>query len=193
MRKTMRKSIFILMLLSLHYFAGSAIAKDPELKEITKSLTEALPASWKILSVVPDVIPDWSFTDDKCTQIIVYGQSKSGYEYYGLSGNRIGERRIFNEAIMLWVGDKNFNPNTSTINRIKNKLNKVPKNLPELLYQIRGYSIYARTDTVVLPENETSFKTSPEGTNSAVPIDFEKGRTWPSWQEDMLRKLKEDF
>lgn len=163
-------------------------AEDQIFDNIIQAITSALPKEWKVLSVEPNNTPDWSFSDDKCWIVKVYGPMMSGYKYFNEDGDYIGERKIFNEAILLWIAGHNFNPKLSWINRIKNRFNIAPKKLPKEISNINGYTIYGRSEFIVLPENIKLFKTSPEGTNSAMPIEL-PNISWPEWYEE----LKENF
>ena len=81
-------------------------------------------------------------------------------QYFNEDGDYIGERKIFNEAILLWIAGHSFNPKLSWINRIKNRFNIAPKKLPKEISNINGYTIYGRSEFIVLPENVKLFKTS---------------------------------
>lgn len=189
----MKNIIFSITILLLHFSAILAAGEDTRIEEIIKILNESLPQKWQMQAIVPNHIPDWSFTKDKCILIKIFGPNMAGYKYFRKNGSYIGERRIFNEAIMVWIGDRNFDPKLSFINRIKNRFNIVPRKFPTKIYKTNEYTIYGREGLITLPENEAANKTSPAGTHLATPIEIENGRSWTMWEKDIQNNLKKNF
>ncbi len=188
------KFIMIIIIVVTQFFQVNAYCAESHIfNEIRNSINLSLPDSWKELSVKNDIHPRWSFSEDKCNLIKIFGPNMSGRKYYDKNGKFLGERRIYNESIFIWVGDKKFDPELTLFNRIKNRLSIVPEEIPEKIFEYQGYKVYAEEDIVVLPENEYLRESSIPGTYKGEYWDFEKGRSWPAWAGDLLKKLEEHF
>lgn len=161
-----------------------------EQNEIISTLKKSLPSNWQVHEVISDSKPRWSFSDDRCVLVKLYGTSMRGYKYYGKQGEYIGQKLIFNEAIMIWVGADKFDPELSIVNRFLNIFKIVPKKIPTVIFEADGYTVYGLEGTIVLPENDAAYKTSPKGTHRGVPLDFINGRSWISWKNDIQRSLE---
>lgn len=161
-----------------------------EQNEIISTLKKSLPSNWQVHEVISDSKPRWSFSDDRCVLVKLYGTNMRGYKYYGKQGEYIGQKLIFNEAIMIWVGTDKFDPELSIVNRFMNIFKIVPKKLPDVIFEADGYTVYGLEGTIVLPENDAAYKTSPKGTHRGVPLDFINGRSWISWKNDIQRSLE---
>ena len=183
-----KKAIAIAMILLANASIASAIEQD----EILSTLKKSLPSNWQVHEVISDSKPRWSFSDDRCVLVKLYGTNMRGYKYYGKQGEYIGQKLIFNEAIMIWVGTDKFDPELSIVNRFMNIFKIVPKKLPDVIFEADGYTVYGLEGTIVLPENDAAYKTSPKGTHRGVPLDFINGRSWMSWKEDIQRSLEKN-
>jgi hypothetical protein len=98
----MKKTLIIALQILFFCSASIVSAEDQALENIVKVIRSALPKDWKVLSVESGNIPDWSFSDDKCWIVKVYGTNMSGYKYFDENGDYVGERKIFNEAMSIF-------------------------------------------------------------------------------------------
>jgi hypothetical protein len=187
------KRIAIILFLAQLFAAEILFADDNTFDNITHAVECCLPTDWKVLSVERDTVPRWSFSEDKCWLIKVFGPKMSGRRYYNKNGQFIGERRIYNEAIFIWIGDQHFDPRLSFLNRIKNRLSIVPQEMPKKIFQYAGFKVYAKEDLVVLPNNEPLWRHGMPGEHFSGYWDFEAGRSWPTWADDLERELKSTF
>ena len=107
-----------------------------EQNEIISTLKKSLPSNWQVHEVISDSKPRWSFSDDRCVLVKLYGTNMRGYKYYGKQGEYIGQKLIFNEAIMIWVGTDKFDPELSIVNRFMNIFKIVPKKFQMLFLKL---------------------------------------------------------
>lgn len=183
-------SIFILFLLIL--FAGPPVSAEDSkfFDKISTAVQKSLPKGWAIFSIESNVLPRWSFSKDKCWLIKVYGPEMAGRKYFKKFGEELlGEKKIFNESIYIWVGNENFNPKLSFLNRIINRLNISPERLPKEICKVKGYSVYAMEDHVTLPIHEEIARDGIKGWKYSEYLDFDIGRSWPTWQNDLKNAL----
>jgi len=160
-------------------------------------ITSVMPAEWEVYKIDYNNKPYWSFSDDKCVRLQVYGPRMGGYDYYNIQGDEkrhITRWYYTNESRSIWITPVDFSPNWTISNRIKNRFSKTPVPYPERIYSINGFTIYGEGGfDVVLKQNEDKAKTSPPGTTRAEPVDVGKGGSWPTWIDDIkegLRKAK---
>lgn len=193
------KFIMFIVVLTQLFQQNAYCAESHIFNEIRIAINSSLPKDWNVFSVEADVNPRiastspfrWSFSDDKCWLIKVFGPNMSGTKYYDKNGIFLGQRKISNESIFIWVGDDKFDPKLTLWNRIKNRFSIVPDKIPMKIFEYRGFTVYAKEGGITLPENEYLEKTSIPGTYKGEYLDFEKGRSWPTWAEDLKKKLEE--
>jgi hypothetical protein len=161
--------------------------------EILIAINSSLPDRWKELPVEYDIHPRWSFSEDKCCLIKMFGPNMSGRKYYDKNGMFLGERRIYNELISIWVGDESFDPELTLLNRIKNRLSIVPEEIPAKIFEYQGYKVYAGEGGITLPENEHLANSSFPGTYKSEHWAYDNGISWPTWADDLKKALEEHF
>ncbi len=163
------------------------------IQEVLNVINTVMPSEWKIHKIDYENKPYWSFSNDKCVLLEVYGQRMAGADHYDTRGEKkvfITRRYVSNESRSIWITTENFNPDWTILNRLKNRLNKTPVPYPEKLAVINGLTIYGEDRfNVVLKKNEDIAKDSPPGANRAEPVKIENGGSWPTWIEDIRKGL----
>jgi len=189
----MKKIIFIILFAAQLIPLNTYCAESEIFNKINLAINSSLPEKWNVLSVEYNIVPQWSFSEDKCWLIKVFGPNMSGRKYYDENGRFIGEKKIYNESIFIWVGDEDFNPELSLLNRIKNCFSIVPQEIPIKIFEYSGFTIYAKEGLITLPDNEQFEKNLIQGTHSSKYWEFENRRSWSTWADDLENNLEEYF
>lgn len=160
---------------------------------IINIIISSMPDSWTVYAIKEQDSPYWSFSDDKCTRLQVYGPEMGGYDYYKISNGAkmyVSTDYFSNESRIFWVASNKFDPKWTLANAIKNRLNITPVKFPRKIWSTDDYIVYGEEEcAVVLRENEYKSKNTPEGANSGEPIVKAKGGSWPSWADDIKNGL----
>lgn len=187
-------SVLLLVSYLLPHLAASN--DSVSIQEVINAITVAMPAEWEIYKIDYNNKPYWSFSNDKCVLLVIYGPRMGGADYYHYDvqerkrGDYIGRAYSTNESRSIWIAVEDFNPDWTISNRLKNRLSKTPVPYPEKISIINGLTIYGEGRfNVVLKQNEDIANKSPPGANFAEPVRVEEGGSWPTWIEDIRKGL----
>jgi hypothetical protein len=179
--------LLLIVILSIEIVTASYHQTSDEIIEI---ISNSLPKDWKIFSINESVKPAWSFSDDRCKLLIVYGPKMSGYTYYDNKNHKIKSIRYKNEAKSIWIVPKNFDPKWTLKNRVKNRFRKTPVKYPNKIIKLNEVTVWGCESKIIKPEYLEISKKSPKGTKLAVGLETEDGGSWNTWIEDLRKNLR---